>query len=177
LTSPREELVSDVLVLNADAQPVSYLPLSAIQWKEAITYMYLEKVDVLEWYDDWIVSSASWETRVPSVIMLKEFMRRRRRPRFSKTNLYIRDLYTCQYCSNTFSRNNLTMDHVLPLSKGGRTAWDNIVAACQRCNTAKGNKTVMRPRTVPYEPDYYELVNKRKQLDIIVRHEAWRNYI
>ena len=177
MTAPREERVSDVLVLNADAQPVSYLPLSAIQWKEAITYMYLDKVDVLEWYDDWIVSSASWQTRVPSVIMLKEFMRRRRRPRFSKTNLYIRDLYTCQYCSNEFSRNNLTMDHVTPLSKGGRTAWDNIVAACQRCNTAKGNKTVMRPRVQPYEPDYYELVNKRKQLDFSIRHQSWRNYI
>jgi 5-methylcytosine-specific restriction endonuclease McrA len=169
--------VSDVLVLNADAQPVSYLPLSAIQWKEAITYMWLDKCDVLEWYDDWVVSSASWETRVPSVIMLKQFMRRRRRPRFSKTNLYIRDLYTCQYCSNEFSRNNLTLDHVRPLSLGGRTAWDNIVAACAKCNTAKGNKMKMKPVKEPYEPDYYELVNKRKQLEFNIRHEAWKNYL
>jgi 5-methylcytosine-specific restriction endonuclease McrA len=169
--------VSDVLVLNADAQPVSYLPLSAIQWKEAITYMWLDKCDVLEWYDDWVVSSASWETRVPSVIMLKQFMRRRRRPRFSKTNLYIRDLYTCQYCANEFSRNNLTLDHVRPLSLGGRTVWDNIVAACAKCNTAKGNKMKMKPVKEPYEPDYYELVNKRKQLEFNIRHEAWKNYL
>lgn len=169
--------MSDVLVLNADAQPVSYLPLSAIQWKEAITYMYLDKVDVLEWYDDWVVRSSSWETRVPSVIMLKEFMRRRRRPRFSKVNLYIRDLYTCQYCTQEFSRNNLTLDHVIPLSKGGRTNWANIVAACQRCNTLKGNRTAMKPKRTPYEPDYYELVSKRKQLSFDVRHPAWNNYI
>lgn len=169
--------MSDVLVLNADAQPVSYLPLSAIQWKEAITYMWLDKCDVLEWYDDWVVSSASWETRVPSVIMLKQFMRRRRRPRFSKTNLYIRDLYTCQYCTQLFSRNNLTLDHVRPLSLGGRTAWDNIVAACAKCNTAKGNKMKMKPVKEPYEPDYYELVNKRKQLEFNIRHEAWKNYL
>ena len=52
--------MSDVLVLNADAQPVSYLPLSAIQWKEAITYMCLDKVTVLDWYDDWVVRSAHW---------------------------------------------------------------------------------------------------------------------
>jgi 5-methylcytosine-specific restriction endonuclease McrA len=89
--------MSDVLVLNADAQPVSYLPLSAIQWKEAITYMCLDKVTVLDWYDDWVVRSAHWETRVPAVIMLKEMMRRRRRPRFSKTNLYIRDLPILQH--------------------------------------------------------------------------------
>ena len=61
--------MTDVLVLNADAQPVSYLPLSAIQWKEAITYLWMDKVTVLDWYDDWIVSSPSWETRVPAVIM------------------------------------------------------------------------------------------------------------
>lgn len=169
--------MSDVLVLNADAQPVSYLPLSAIQWKEAITYMYLDKCDVLEWYDDWVVSSASWETRVPSVIMLKEFMRRRRRPRFSKTNLYIRDLYACQYCGSEFARKNLTLDHVIPLSKGGRTRWDNIVAACQKCNSAKGNKTIMKPKRTPYEPDYWELVSKRKQLEFDIKHPVWRNYI
>lgn len=169
--------MSDVLVLNADAQPVSYLPLSAIQWKEAITFMYLDKVDVLEWYDDWVVRSSSWETRVPSVIMLKEFMRRGRKPRFSKTNLYIRDLYTCQYCGSEFARRHLTLDHVIPLSKGGKTRWTNIVAACQKCNSAKGNKTIMKPKRNPYEPDYWELVNKRKELEFDVRHPVWRNYL
>ena len=169
--------MSDVLVLNADAQPVSYLPLSAVQWKEAITYMYLDKCDVLEWYDDWIVSSANWETRVPAVIMLKEFQRRRRTPRFSKTNLYLRDLYTCQYCNNNFPRKELTMDHVRPISLGGKTNWENIVAACEPCNTRKGNKMKMKPKRMPYRPDYWELVNNRKQLEIDVRHPSWRNWI
>ena len=169
--------MADVLVLNADAQPVSYLPLSAIQWKEAITYMWLDKVEVLEWYDDWIVRSANWETQVPAVIILKDFMRRRRRPRFSKTNLFIRDLYTCQYCSQEFSRNNLTLDHVRPLSLGGRTKWDNIVAACGPCNTRKGNKTHMKPILTPYAPDYYELVDKRKKLEMQIAHPSWNAYL
>jgi 5-methylcytosine-specific restriction endonuclease McrA len=169
--------VSDVLVLNADAQPVSYLPLSAVQWKEAITYLWLDKCDVLEWYDDWVVRSSSWETRVPAVIMLKEFQRRRRTPRFSKTNLYLRDLYTCQYCDTPQPRRLLTLDHVVPLSKGGKTNWENIVAACGPCNTLKGNKTKMKPKRMPYQPDYWELVNKRKQLDIDVRHPSWSNYL
>lgn len=169
--------MSDVLVLNADAQPVSYLPLSAVRWKEAITYMFMDKVTVLDWYDDWIVRSPSWETRVPAVIMLKDFQRRRRTPRFSKTNLYIRDLYTCQYCLTPQPRNKLTIDHVIPISLGGKTRWNNIVAACGPCNTAKGNKTRMKPNKMPYQPDYFELVNKRKQLDIDVRHPSWSNYL
>lgn len=169
--------MSDVLVLNADAQPVSYLPLSAVQWKEAITYMWLDKCDVLEWYDDWIVRSSSWETKVPAVIMLKEFQRRRRLPRLSKTNLYLRDLYTCQYCSEQIPRNSLTVDHVIPISKGGRTTWTNCVAACNPCNGRKGNKTVMKPKSTPRQPTYYELVNNRKQLDFDIRHQSWKNYI
>ena len=79
--------MADVLVLNADGLPVSYLPLSTIQWKEAVTYLWLDKVTVLDWYDDWIVRSSSWETRVPAVIMLKDMMRRKKTPRFSKTNV------------------------------------------------------------------------------------------
>lgn len=169
--------MSDVLVLNADGQPVSYLPLSAVEWKEAITYLWLDKVTVLDWYDDWIVRSSSWETKVPSVIMLKEMMRRRRQPRFSKTNIYIRDLYTCQYCNTSQTRNNLTLDHVIPLSKGGKTEWRNIVAACSPCNSRKGNKTHMKPIKVPYAPNYYDLVNKRKLLTFEVRHPAWEQYL
>ena len=83
--------MAHTLLLNADAQPVSYLPLSAIKWKEAITYLWLDKVTVLEWYDDWMVRSESWETRVPAVMMLKQMQRRRQKPRFSKAKLYLHD--------------------------------------------------------------------------------------
>ena len=169
--------MSDVLVLNADAQPVSYLPLSAVQWKEAITYMWLDKCNVLEWYDDWIVRSSTWETRVPAVIILKEYQRRRRMPRLSKTNLYIRDLYTCQYCNTPYSKQNLTIDHVQPISKGGRTSWDNIVSACNPCNSRKGNKLNIKPKNIPYQPSYYELVHKRKQIDFIIKHPSWELFL
>jgi 5-methylcytosine-specific restriction endonuclease McrA len=169
--------MGQVLLLNADAQPVSYLPLSAIQWQEAITYLWLDKVTVLEWYDDWMVRSDRWETRVPAVIMLKEMYRRRRQPRFSKHNLMIRDLYTCQYCNTPYSKSNLTLDHVLPLSKGGKTSWTNIVAACGPCNSRKGNKTNMKPRRTPYAPSYYELVANRKQLEMHIAHPSWTAYL
>ena len=91
--------MADVLLLNADAQPVSYLPLSVIEWKEAIMYMYHDKCSVLEWYDDWMVHSPTWETKVPAVIMLKDFVRQKTHVRFSKSNVFLRDQYQCLYCS------------------------------------------------------------------------------
>ena len=169
--------MADTLVLNSDGQPISLLPPSTINWKEAVTYIWLDKVHVLEWYDDWIVSSSSWETRVPAVIMLKEMYRRKRNPRFSRYNLYLRDMFTCQYCIKTLPQSQLTMDHVLPLSKGGKTNWENIVTACRLCNGKKGNDERIKPKRKPYQPDYYELANKRKQLQFEIRHPSWSNWL
>ena len=171
-----EAKLSDVLVLSNDGQPLNYLPLSAINWKEAITYLFLDKCTVLEWYDDWIVKSPSWETKVPAVIMLKERYRRGRKPRFSKTNLYIRDLYPCQYCFTKLPRKELTLDHVIPISRGGKTNWENIVASCGTCNIGKGNK-IQAPKIKPYRPDYWELVSKRKQLEFDIKHPVWNKYL
>ena len=167
----------DTLVLNADGQPVSMLPPSTIQWKEAITYMWLDKVHVLEWYDEWVVSSATWETRVPAVIMLKDMMRRKRKPRFSKYNLYLRDMFTCQYCNIQLPQSQLTLDHVLPQSYGGKTSWENIVAACSPCNHGKGNNKSIKPKREPYQPDYFELANNRKQLHFDIKHPSWETWL
>lgn len=169
--------MADTLVLNADGQPISLLPPSTINWKEAVTYLWLEKVHVLEWYDDWIVRSESWETKVPAVVMMKDMLRRKRSPRFSRYNLYLRDMFTCQYCEKQFPQSILTMDHVLPLSKGGKTVWDNIVTACNPCNGKKGNNENIRPKKLPYQPDYYELANKRKQIDFDIRHPSWEAFL
>jgi len=167
----------DCLVLNADGQPVSMLPPSTIQWKEAITYMWLEKVHVLEWYDDWVVSSASWETRVPAVIMLKDMMKRKRKPRFSRYNLYLRDMFTCQYCFTQLPQSQLTLDHVLPISKGGKTNWTNIVTSCGPCNHSKGNNERITPKHEPYHPDYFELANNRKMMGFEMRHPSWEMFL
>jgi len=169
--------MSDTLVLNADGQPVSMIPPSTIQWKEAITYLWLDKVHVLEWYDDWMVRSASWETRVPAVIMLKDMMKRKQTPRFSRYNLYLRDMFTCQYCYTQLPTTKLTMDHVLPISKGGKTNWENIVTACNPCNGKKGNDERIRPKTRPYQPDYFELANKRKQIEFTIKHPSWEQFL
>ena len=169
--------MADTLLLNADGQPVSFLPLSAIQWKEAIMYMYNDKVTVMDWYDDWMVRSPSWETRVPAVIMLKEFMHKNRRPRFSKGNVYLRDMYECGYCGCSVNKGTATMDHVLPVSHGGKTNWENIVTACGPCNHSKGNDRRIKPKYAPHAPGYYELVRKRKVLGVEVRHPSWYQWL
>ena len=169
--------MSDVLILNANAQPVNYLPLSVINWKEAIRYMYHDKCDVLEWYDDWLVRSPSWETKVPAVIMMKQYIKSKSEVRFSKSNLYLRDQYKCQYCGNDFSRSHLTMDHVVPISRGGKTEWTNIVAACNPCNSTKGNRMDWKPKYKPYRPGYWELVRKRKQMEFTIKHPSWELFI
>ena len=169
--------MADVLLLNADAQPVSYFPLSVINWEDAISYIHLGKCNVVEYYDDWEVSSPTWKTKVPAVIMLKEFVKQKTHVRFSKNNVFLRDLFTCQYCGCKLSKKSATLDHVIPVSKGGATSFDNTVAACFDCNGKKADKTTMKPYYKPYVPGYWELVRKRRQLPFDVKHQSWYMWI
>jgi 5-methylcytosine-specific restriction endonuclease McrA len=165
------------LLLNADANPVSFLPLSVITWQTAIRYIVLDKASVLEWYSDWTVRSVNWETKVPSVIMLHEYMKCKTTVRFSKQNIFLRDNWTCQYCHKPLTEKTATMDHVLPVSKGGKTNFNNIVAACPICNSLKGNNHKVIPKLQPYKPDYWELVNHRKKRPFSIKHDSWKPYI
>ena len=169
--------MSDCLVLNADGLPVSVLPLSTINWQESIKYMVLDKAVVLHWHDNWIVRSARWETPVPSVIILRDYMKIKTTVRFSRSNVYLRDDGQCQYCGCNIERKVATLDHVLPVSKGGKTTWDNCVTACGPCNSHKSDKLGFKPRIKPYKPDYYYLVNKRKKQEFNVRHTEWLQYL
>jgi 5-methylcytosine-specific restriction endonuclease McrA len=169
--------MSDTLVLNADGQPYSILPLSTISWQESIKYLILEKVHVLEWYDDWMVSSPSWETRVPAVVMIKKYVKKKSKVRFSKYNVMLRDKFKCQYCFVDLKRSTATMDHVLPISKGGPTNFDNVVTSCQPCNTSKGNDLLPIPKHTPAEPNYFQLVKNREVLEHQLKHQSWSKFI
>lgn len=98
---------------------------------------------------------------VPSVVVLAFYNRvPRMEVRFSRRNVFLRDHFTCQYCSKTLPESQLNLDHVLPRDKGGVTSWDNIVTSCFRCNTRKGNKLPdevdmhlqVRPKAPRWEP-------------------------
>jgi 5-methylcytosine-specific restriction endonuclease McrA len=169
--------MSDTLVLNADGAPVSMLPVSTIDWQEAIKYLVLDKCHVLSWHDNWIVRSANWETPVPSIIMLKDYMRPKTTVRFSKSNVFLRDQYTCAYCEISLQKKDCTLDHILPTSHGGKTTFENTVTSCGPCNAKKGNNKKIVPKYRPHKPDFYELVNKRKKFPFNVRHESWKEYL
>lgn len=165
------------LILNADATPVSMLPLSTIGWEEAIRYLVTDKAVVLEWYEDWTVHSQRWETKVPAVMILKEFQKKKTTIRFSKQNVFLRDSYRCVYCEAELNRKTATLDHVLPSSHGGKTVWENCVTACGPCNAGKGNNKKIVPKMKPYKPSYFQLADKRKRMKWDLQHPSWANYL
>lgn len=169
--------MSHTLMLNADYTPMAVAPLSTLNWKEAIKLMYLDQVDVIEFYEDWCVHSPSVTLRVPSVMVSRSYVKTSRSVKFNKTNLCIRDEHTCQYCLKKLESKQLTMEHVLPKSKGGKTNWENLSMACSPCNTLKGNRTDIRPIKPPYKPTYGEIMVKAKRNPIYIPDPKWANYL
>lgn len=169
-----------VLVLNADYRPLSYYPLSVWSWQDAVRAVYAERVDVLSHYDH-IIHSPSCSMRLPSVIALKEYVAQNHTPVFSRFNLFLRDRFCCQYCGQRFSARNLTFDHVVPRVRGGRTTWNNVVAACGGCNTRKGAQMLHECRLSlkrpPHVPSIYELQEHGRAFPPNYLHHSWRDFL
>lgn len=112
-----------------------------INWQRAVKLVFLDKVEVVE-ESEREIRSISVVMKVPSVVRLMGFVHfRRREAKFSRKNIYARDGYRCQYCAKHFHGDDLTCDHVVPRSRGGRTEWTNIVTCCVPCNRRKGGNT------------------------------------
>src|ERR1700746_4139756 len=124
------------LLLNA-----SYEPLRIISRKKALTLLFAGKVEVIEEYDQQ-VHAITFAIKLPSIIRLLKYVRVKNlnRVKFSRANIYARDDYTCQYCGKKFPPEDLRFDHVTPVALGGQKRWDNIVAACFRCNHRKSGR-------------------------------------
>ena len=151
LAAERAPEAFPALVLNADYRPLSYFPLSLWSWQDTIKAVFLERVNIVQEYER-VVHSPSYQMRLPSVVSLKTYVRPSRHPAFTRFNVFLRDRFQCQYCGVTRVANDLTFDHVVPRSRGGRTTWENVVTACAPCNLAKGGKlhitSACTPRTV-----------------------------
>ncbi|KAK9839451.1 hypothetical protein WJX81_002968 [Elliptochloris bilobata] len=139
----------------------SYRPIDVVNWQRAICLDLFDKVDVLEYYDTYVRSSSA-QFLIPAVLRVRMYVSakevRSGRLTLSRRNIMLRDKCTCQYCG---VRQNLTVDHVVPLSKGGKWAWENLVTACTRCNGRKGDKSLKqlgwRLETKPVEPSPYQM--------------------
>ncbi len=165
------------LVLNADYRPLSYLPLSLWTWQEAIKAAFADRVDVVAEYEA-EVHSPSISMKIPSVVVLKDYVKPARSAAFTRFNLFLRDAFTCQYCG---SRRDLTFDHVIPRALGGRTVWENVVAACASCNLKKGarplEQTGMRLMRKPRRPTGEELRNIGRRFPPNHLHESWMDFL
>jgi len=168
------------LVLNADFRPLSYFPLSLWSWQDTVKAVFLERVNVVDEYDQ-VVRSPTIEFRIPSVISLKEYISLDRRPAFTRFNVFLRDSFLCQYCDGHFPAEDLTFDHVVPRSRGGRTTWDNVVTACQSCNLTKGDGLLrecgLHLSRVPEQPTTYELQHNGRSFPPNYLHESWRDFL
>ena len=128
-----------VLVLDARYEPVKVVSMEVgfvfVFTKRAISILDSERQ----------LQGVSRKWNVPWIVKLANCRPRAKRlagPRFSRQNIYLRDGFRCQYCHWTGPISNLTLDHLVPLAKGGKTTWENIVTACKECNTKKGAKTL-----------------------------------
>lgn len=169
--------MSDTLVLNADFTPLNILPISSISWKDAIKISFLGHAKTLEWYDKWVVHSPSVSMKVPAVMVSETYIKKKNTVRFSRLNLLIRDDFTCQYCSKKLNAIDLTVDHVIPRVKGGKTRWENIVCACYICNSIKGHKSNMSPKKKPFKPDYHQLLENARKMPIKIPTDKWIDYL
>lgn len=168
------------LVLNADFRPLSYFPLSVWPWQDAVKAVFLGRVNIVSEYER-MVRSPTLTMRLPSVVSLKEYIPTARRPAFTRFNVFLRDRFTCQYCGVRSPAEGLTFDHVIPKSRGGRTTWSNVVAACEPCNLRKGGlmpaAAHMFPRIRPRQPTTVELQENGRAYPPNYLHESWRDFL
>ncbi len=173
--------MNDTLVLNADARPISFLPISSISWQEAIKALYIGAAEALHVYKDWKVHSPSMTMQVPSVIILKKQVKVT--PTIIGTGnpqrhlIFLRDLHQCQYCNEQFQRSQLTIDHVIPKKYGGKTRWDNVTTCCSPCNANRGHNTHIQPRNKPVRPTFGDLMKNIRKFQISMPSIDWNNFL
>ncbi|MBW4581578.1 MAG: HNH endonuclease [Tildeniella nuda ZEHNDER 1965/U140] len=159
-----------VLVLNA-----SYEPLNITSWRRAVVLLIKGKAEQVEHNGKYIYS----DFPLPTVIRLRHYVRvPYKEIPLTRRNLLHRDSHSCQYCG--YTGDDLTLDHVIPRSRGGGDSWENIVTACVRCNVKKGNRTPKEANMLlqfaprkPYSGLYFEVT---KHLKNGVNQE-WRKYV
>ncbi|MEZ4393457.1 MAG: HNH endonuclease [Polyangiales bacterium] len=162
--------MASTLLLNA-----TFEPMKVISWQRALVLVFLDKAELVEAYDE-VIRSINLAVQKPSVVRLRRYARHDRRVKFSRVNVYRRDGFACQYCGAQPGGGDLTLDHVVPRARGGRTEWTNIVAACARCNAAKADRTPeqasMPLRRRPFKPNSMPMVSPQE-----CAHPGWIDYL
>ncbi len=156
-----------------------YRPLGVVHWTRAVTLLFQNKIEVLVEYDGFI-RSTSLVIKVPAVVRLLKMFKRFRKPaKFSRISVYARDGYRCQYCNTKHLMNDLTYDHVVPRSQGGKTEWGNIVTCCYDCNMKKRDRTPEKAGMIlkkkPVQPTDIPVVTLELSRESVP--DAWRDWM
>jgi len=160
-----------VLVLNQ-----SYLPLTITTTKKAVILLFLDKAEVVEINKEKVIRTIKDGFPYPSVIRLKKFAKlANRKIDLTRKNVMKRDGMQCQYCGKKHV--NLTVDHILPKSRGGKDEWENLTTACNECNNKKGNRTPeeagMRLLSIPKKPNPLFFIRNNLNASEIL----WKDYL
>ena len=160
-----------VLVLNHD-----YQALSICTVERAFVLVYLRKAEVVETLEGAFLRSVNQIFEMPSIIRLKRYIHMPyRKVSLTRMNIFRRDGNRCLYCG---SPHDLTIDHIIPRSKGGGESWDNLATACQSCNTKKGNRSPeeagMPLIRAPFRPSYIMFLSNFNHTTL---NETWRPYL
>jgi len=173
------------LVLNNNYQPINLFPLSLIPVESSVVRVFNGTCTAVYDYDISIKTNArnlnvkKWFW--PSVIARNSgnYLHRDGVHVTSET-LYYRDMGTCAYCGTFLEKGQMTVDHVMPSSRGGSGEWENIVCACERCNSEKGEKLPQggwRPKHRLFKPTYWDIVENRKRFPLIIYDQRWLEFI
>ena len=157
--------MDNVLVLNSD-----YSFMGVISWKRSVVLMYQNKVETIKETDTVVYNTdKSISYIIPKIIRLVKYVKQifKNKIPYSKSNVFIRDNHTCQYCGVVMKLKYCTVDHIIPKSKGGQTKWSNIVTSCKRCNNQKDDRnlydTHLQLRSIPRTPSVSEFMKKKSK--------------
>ena len=173
-TSAWTAMHAPVLVLNA-----SYEPINVCAARRAVV-LVLKGVATTEEINGHVLHASRLAMRIPSVIRLLEYRRIPHQTRaLSRKNILLRDRCTCQYCGMVLGSSELTLDHVVPRSRGGASTWQNLVACCHECNHKKGNQTLVEAgMKLLREPRAFSLHTSRHIMRLIGHSDdKWRKYL
>ena len=164
----------DMKALKLDS---AYRPLEVIDAIEALVMCIVGKALAVETYEQKI-SSPSKSFDLPAVIVLKTVVKfRLTTVACNRSNIIWRDSNQCQYCANHFPDDKLTMDHVIPKSRGGTNSWENLVAACRKCNQKKGSRTTKESGMYPLKKPIKPKANILRTIGKNQISELWKDYL
>lgn len=160
------------LVLNA-----SYEPINVVSARRAIT-LVLRGAAYIEDLSPYTIRTARLTIPIPSVVRLRVYRRMPRQNRaVSRRNIMLRDRHTCQYCGGVFAPKALTLDHVIPRSRGGAGSWENLVACCYPCNNRKADRTPSEAGMPLSRKPAPIGIHARHRLAIGAGESSWNRYL